>query len=125
MLYKALAMLATCGLLIGCETAMTASKPDYRPTLIQRPDGSTVAVPAHCPGWDKDLPPDWYNADHPMLGCADAHNFAVMLADPNDIVRGRPLEGANATTTTSALQRYKANAITPLPAPASASGGGN
>ena len=37
-----------------------------------------------------------------------------MIADPNDLLRGRDYAGQDATTASSAVQRYKDGKVTPL-----------
>ena len=48
------------------------------------------------------------------FGCATQRNLATMIADPNDLLRGRDYAGQDATTASSAVQRYKDGKVTPL-----------
>ena len=48
------------------------------------------------------------------FGCATQRNLATMIADPNDLLRGRDYTGQDATTASSAVQRYKDGKVTPL-----------
>jgi pilus assembly protein CpaD len=68
------------------------------------PDGSTVAAdhmavvveryvatPPDCPNWSKAPAGDHSNALPSNFGCADATNLSLMVADPRDLLVGRPL----------------------------------
>lgn len=68
------------------------------------PEGSTVAAdhmaivveryvvtPPDCPNWSKPPSGDHSNALPSNFGCADATNLSLMIADPRDLVVGRPL----------------------------------
>ena len=48
------------------------------------------------------------------FGCATQRNLATMIADPNELLRGRDYTGQDATTASSAVQRYKDGKVTPL-----------
>ncbi len=41
------------------------------------------------------------------LGCANNANIALMVSDPKDLLRGRPLEAADGTAATLAVQKYQ------------------
>jgi pilus assembly protein CpaD len=49
---------------------------------------STASVP-NCPNWSKTTESNYNAANHPNYGCAVNGNMAAMVADPEDLVRGR------------------------------------
>lgn len=68
-----------------------------------------VNAPADCPDWS--APRDFeafVNGVHPNHGCANANNFAVMLANPRDAVEGRPLAPADAERSALGAAAYRA-----------------
>ncbi len=78
----------------------------------------TVQVPMitlpECPDWS--APSDLAAGNSPMsqLGCANALNLAAMIADPADLVEGRPLAGADGTREAAAVERYRADKVKKL-----------
>jgi pilus assembly protein CpaD len=49
---------------------------------------SSASVP-NCPNWSKTTESNFNSANHPNYGCATNSNLAAMVADPEDLVRGR------------------------------------
>jgi pilus assembly protein CpaD len=49
---------------------------------------SSASVP-NCPNWEKPNDANFNSANHPNYGCAVNSNMAAMVADPEDLVRGR------------------------------------
>lgn len=49
---------------------------------------SKASVP-NCPNWSKTTETNFNSANHPNYGCAVNSNLAAMVADPEDLVRGR------------------------------------
>ena len=49
---------------------------------------STASVP-NCPNWSKTTEANYNSSNHPNYGCATNSNLAAMVADPEDLVRGR------------------------------------
>jgi pilus assembly protein CpaD len=49
---------------------------------------STASVP-DCPNWSKTTEANYNSGTHPNYGCAVNGNLAAMVADPEDLVRGR------------------------------------
>lgn len=49
---------------------------------------STASVP-NCPNWTKTTEANYNSSNHPNYGCATNSNLAAMVADPEDLVRGR------------------------------------
>lgn len=80
-----------------------------------------VNAPADCPDWPeaRDFGA-FVNDSLPNFGCADANNFAAMLANPRDAVEGRPLGPADAERLTLGLRAYRQGKNLPFePLPAS------
>jgi pilus biogenesis lipoprotein CpaD len=51
----------------------------------------------------------------PDLGCANTSNLAAMVADPRDLLEGRPLGPADGAREIGAVQRYRTDKVRPLP----------
>ncbi len=49
---------------------------------------SDASVP-NCPNWTKHTESNYNSSNHPGYGCAVNSNMAAMVADPEDLVRGR------------------------------------
>jgi pilus assembly protein CpaD len=49
---------------------------------------SVASVP-NCPNWSKTTEANYNSGTHPNYGCAVNGNLAAMVADPEDLVRGR------------------------------------
>jgi pilus assembly protein CpaD len=82
---KKLPLIATIALLplAGCAAGDRGLVSPHQPVISAA--GATVA---NCPDWsDKDLPMSEGQSSN--YGCAAALNLAAMIADPNDLVRGR------------------------------------
>ena len=62
---------------------------------------SRASVPG-CPNWDVRSQPNWDNATMSNFGCAVNANLAAMVANPDDLVRGR--EGSGVTDTATAAK---------------------
>lgn len=74
--------------------------------------GRYVAVAPECAGWYSPeqrigmfANPD--NRTDPNFGCSTASNFAAMIADPGDLVRGRALAPADSAGQALAIERYR------------------
>ena len=76
--------------------------PDHAVVGVTR---SVVTLPP-CPNWSKASEADFTNATASNLGCANTTNFGRMVANPSDLVRGRPLGDADAATAVAAVTRY-------------------
>lgn len=60
-----------------------------------------ASVPG-CPNWSRPSQPDWDNKTMSGFGCAVNSNLAAMVANPEDLVRGR--DSAPVTDTVSAVR---------------------
>lgn len=63
---------------------------------------SLVQLPA-CPDWSTSSTGNFGNASLSNLGCASRTNLGLMIADPADLMRGRPLDGIDAQTITRGI----------------------
>lgn len=69
-----------------------------------------VVLPG-CPDWSRDLAFDARNLPMPNLGCANAVNLGLMIADPSDLVRTGRLDPADGTREAEALVRYRTDKV--------------
>ncbi len=68
---------------------------------------ATAAVPG-CPDWSADSDANPYNATYPNFGCAINGNMAVMIADPQDLLRGqRAGGGTDIMTAAKPIESYR------------------
>ena len=99
----------------GYSVATLPATPDAVPrnallVVVER----YVVTPPDCPNWTKSQSGNHENAQASNFGCADATNLGLMVADPRDLVIGRPLGPAGAAQAGLAIQRYRAGQTTPL-----------
>lgn len=75
------------GMLISETAPVTAGNvaPGTARVVVTR---STASVP-NCPNWTKTTEANYNSSNHPNYGCAVNSNLAAMVADPEDLVRGR------------------------------------
>lgn len=75
------------GMLISQTAPVTAGTiaPGTARIVVTR---STASVP-DCPNWSKTTEANYNASTHPNYGCAVNSNLAAMVADPEDLVRGR------------------------------------
>jgi hypothetical protein len=83
-------------------------RPDYTIRVVPTPNGP-IAVAPTCPSWATDTSDPFDNQPIPQFGCANARNLALMVEQPEDLVKGRDLGPARATTTVGAIRRYDNN----------------
>jgi pilus assembly protein CpaD len=72
-----------------------------------------VVLPG-CPDWSRDPAFDPRNLPLSNLGCANAVNLGLMVADPADLERGRPLGPADAVRESEAIVRYRTDKVKEL-----------
>lgn len=75
------------GMLLSETAPVTAGNinPGTARVVVTR---STASVP-NCPNWTKTTESNFNSSNHPNYGCAVNSNMAAMVADPEDLVRGR------------------------------------
>jgi pilus assembly protein CpaD len=88
----------------------------------------TVTLPP-CPNWSSPPQAEYTNAHNSNWGCAAATNLGLMVANPADLVSGRPLGPTDGATAVAAVQRYLTDRVKPPPQPtaspfAASTGGG-
>ena len=103
--------LLTCllGLLIisGCADPYPPTpRPDYVIRVVPSGHGGFVAVPPTCSSWITDTTDPFDHQPTPQFGCATQRNLAMMVENPEDLVKGRPLGPANGTTAVGSMLRY-------------------
>lgn len=102
-------------------TAAPGIAPGAAPGTLPPPGrGVTVTAEIHaavapaCPDWSHSRLDEGTFQPSSNLGCANANNFAHMLADPGDLVAPRRLEPASGAAQAAAVERYLTNKVTPL-----------
>ena len=67
-----------------------------------------TAIEPDCPGYNEPVTSfDRFGRPNMAIGCANEINLGLMVADPNDLVRGRPLAPADAERSALAVQKYR------------------
>jgi len=72
-----------------------------------------VTLPG-CPDWTSDVSDTFNNDVHSNYGCATASNLGMMVANPEDLVRGRKLGPADGDYLRVSIDNYKAGKTKPL-----------
>lgn len=81
----------------------------------------TVAVlPPDCPGYNQPLTLDYEWRPETRLGCSNAVNLGLMVANPSDLAQGRPLSPADGEAMALGVNRYRTDATYPTGDAASA-----
>ncbi|HVJ52020.1 MAG TPA: CpaD family pilus assembly lipoprotein [Aliidongia sp.] len=95
-------------------------RPDGAPAGLPRPGHVTVELaryvvtPPACPQWSRIARADFTTTSASNFGCADATNLALQVADPGDLLAGRGHGAFDGGPASAAIQRYRADKITPL-----------
>ena len=75
----------------------------------------SVAIPPACPDWRKpDNDGDPSNTTMSNLGCANMRNLGLMIADPGELLAGRPSTMGSGEPLAAGVQRYRTGKVTPL-----------
>lgn len=82
--------------------------------------GRYVVTAPKCPDWTKPAGPDPSNRVGSNFGCATTSNLGLMLADPGDLVRGRPKGPGDGVAASRLVRKYRTGKVA---APASISSG--
>ena len=69
-----------------------------------------VTLPA-CPDWSRETGTDFDNLPLSNLGCATQTNLGLMIAEPKDLVRGRPLGPADGIQQAEGIVRYRTGEV--------------
>lgn len=94
------------------ESAMAAGD---APDTVKIVIGRYIVIPPSCPNWSKPSSGDANNRTSSNFGCATVSNFGAMLADPGDLVAGRPLGPGDGKVSAGAVQRYRDDKLKELP----------
>ncbi len=84
--------------------------------------GYTVAETPDCPDWRKSGVTNYSNTNHSNLGCPQATNLGLMVADPQDLLEGSGDTTPNPDSVTSAISNYRTGGMTAAPASSASSG---
>jgi pilus assembly protein CpaD len=71
-----------------------------------------VAVTKECGDWSEDLASTYANNSHPNFGCAQQHNIAAMVANPEDLERPRAMGPVLAGNRTETMKIFVENSTT-------------
>jgi pilus assembly protein CpaD len=93
------------GVIVGDTAPLTAGRvnPGVLRVVLTR---SSASVP-NCPNWSKTTDANYNASNHPNYGCAVNSNMAAMIADPEDLVRGREDEKLDSNSGSSAVTKYR------------------
>lgn len=83
-----------------------------------------VVTTPRCPDFSKPSEYNYTNTTYSNFGCANAHNLGVMVADPADLMRGRPEGAQDGTQAVLGIQRYRTGRVTPPSSTDTGSGSG-
>jgi pilus assembly protein CpaD len=99
------ALAAKHGLLVDDVAPVTtgAIAPGSARIVVSRVKAS---VP-NCPDWSGKLDPNFNNNGGSNFGCAVNTNFAAMIANPADLVRGADDVSSDVTTSSNAIRNYR------------------
>lgn len=94
------------GILVSEAAPVTAGRiaPGAVRVVVTR---SSASVPS-CPDWSTETDGNFNSSNHSNHGCATNSNLAAMVADPEDLVRGRENTKLNANSGTKAVDAYRA-----------------
>jgi pilus assembly protein CpaD len=100
--------------------ASALARQGLKPTMVApggAPDGELRLVVEHatatvprCPNWTKPPGNDFDNTMHSDFGCATAVDLAAMVADPRDLIEGRPLAPVVGDAAIWPMHRYRTGA---------------
>lgn len=99
------------GLLVNSGTPVTpGALADGAVRVVVSRNRATVP---NCPNWSRPAQPNYNNQSYSNFGCGVNANLAAMVADPQDLVRGREGNGVvDAQTSNKALTSYRSAAPT-------------
>ena len=95
--------LARRGILVS---SVVASQDGVPGTISVVGNATTVQLPP-CPGYNSPVQIDAEKQGVSNQGCSNTTNLDLMVANPSDLVQGRPLPPADGEGSTLGLQRYR------------------
>lgn len=99
------AIVADRGLLLSKAQPVTSAAPadGQIRVVVSR---ATASVP-DCPNWDRLAQPEFVGSGMSNYGCAVNSNLALMVANPDDLVRGQEASGSDPRAMTKAIKSYR------------------
>ncbi len=97
---------ASHGILVD-ETAPVTAVPVAPGTVRVVVTRSKASVPS-CPDWRTQSDSNFNSSNHSNYGCSTNSNLAAMVADPEDLVRGRDSKKLNRNSGTRAVNAHRA-----------------
>jgi pilus assembly protein CpaD len=73
--------------------------------------GRYVVTAPKCPDWTKPAGADPNNRVGSNFGCANTSNLGLMLADPGDLVRGRPKGAGDGVAASRLVRQYRSGKV--------------
>ncbi|HXV26020.1 MAG TPA: CpaD family pilus assembly lipoprotein [Alphaproteobacteria bacterium] len=93
---------------ISVTMAPPAAPGTLGPDQIRVVASGPMVVDPPCPGYNEPVSSyDRFGRPTMNMGCSNEINLGLMVADPNDLVRGRPLAPADAERSSLAIQKYR------------------
>lgn len=100
------AILANRGMLLSREPAPVTEGATTQGNVRVVVSRSSATVP-NCPNWDRQSQPEFASSTMSNYGCAVNSNLAAMVANPEDLVRGRSSDGNDPRTVSKAIKTYR------------------
>lgn len=95
--------------LSACDLGIPpTTNPDYTIRVLKTSSGS-VAIPPNCPSAFTSTVNPFDEQPLPQYGCAHARNLAMMVEQPDDLVKGRDLGEARSVLIVGSVRRYDNN----------------
>lgn len=99
------ALVAGHGLLLSKAQPVTPAAPvDGQIRVVV---SRSIADVPDCPNWDRPSQPEFLGSAMSNYGCAVNSNLAMMVANPDDLVRGQEGRGSDARAMTKAIKSYR------------------
>ena len=92
---------------LGFAPRMAAPDPSFTADAVVVTVNREAAVPPSCPPWAAIGSFDPSNGSINTLGCANAANLYLMVADPRDLVSGHPQGPADSAPSIAAVETYR------------------
>jgi pilus assembly protein CpaD len=87
----------------------------------------SILIPPNCSGWSINQAAGNIGTPSPGFGCSSQQNLGQMVADPQDLVDGEEMEGADPDSASRAVREYREGIASDggiMPSPVSESSGG-
>ena len=95
---------------IAATAALATGRPAAEGDVEVTVRTAEVVLPG-CPDWSRRPGYDPGNLPLSNLGCANAVNLGLMVADPSDLLAGHPFEPADAIREAEAILRYRSDKV--------------